>query len=202
MFSVNYVKPIFIFACLFTSSPEWIVLRSHSFLPYLINTKLSLTFGRMVLSSNDISCVSSGCSASLLSGSFYKLALSASSVSVSALTFCSLFPQTTFFCCHNCSSLLYFLRVFLFFYINIYTLNKKIYNQQAYIYMLWYTWDQKNIHMKYKKIHPKNNRKTKIIKTNQRKKRTKIWILNATSMVKPWLPEFIKKLCIKSFSFD
>ena len=30
-----------------------------------------------------------------------------------------------------------------FFYINIYTSNKKIYNHQAYIYMLWYTWEQK-----------------------------------------------------------
>ena len=55
-FFVNYFKPIFIFACPFTSSLEWIVLRFHSFLPYLINTKLSLTFGIMVLSSNDISC--------------------------------------------------------------------------------------------------------------------------------------------------
>ena len=98
-----------------------------------------------------------------------------------------------FFCCHNCSPLLYFRRYFLFFYINIYTLNKKIYNHQAYIYMLWYTWEQKNIHIKYQKINPKNSRKIKIIKTNQRKKRTKIWILNATSMVKPWLPEFIRK---------
>ena len=41
--------------------------------------------------------------------------------------------------------------VILFFYINIYTLNKKIYNHQVYIYMSWYTWGQKNIHMKYKK---------------------------------------------------
>ena len=55
-FFVNYVKVIFIFDCLFTSSLEWIVLRSHYFLPYLINTKLSLTFGIMVLSNNDISC--------------------------------------------------------------------------------------------------------------------------------------------------
>ena len=38
-----------------------------------------------------------------------------------------------------------------FFYINIYTLNKKFYNHQAYIYMLWYIWVQKNIHIKYKK---------------------------------------------------
>ena len=136
---------------------------------------------------------SSGCSASLLFGSIYKLASSTSSVPASALTCCSLFPQTVFFCCHNCSPLLSFLRSFLFFYIHIYTLNKKIYNHQAYIYMLLYTWEQKNIHMKYQKIHPKNNRKIKIIKRNQRKKRTKIWILNATSMVKPWLPEFIKK---------
>ena len=30
---------------------EWIALRSHSFLPSLINTSLSLTFSRMVLSS-------------------------------------------------------------------------------------------------------------------------------------------------------
>ena len=36
--------------------------------------------------------------------------------------------------------------------------------------MLRYTWEQKNIHIKYKKIQPKNNRKIKIIKTNQRKK--------------------------------
>ena len=84
------------------------------------------------------------------------------------------------------------LKIF-FFYINIYTLNKKIYNQQVYINMLWYTWEQKNIHIKYKKQH-KNNRKIEIIKTNQRKKRAiKIWILKATSMLKPWYPESIKK---------
>ena len=41
--------------------------------------------------------------------------------------------------------------IYVYFYINIYTLNKKIYNHQAYIYMLRYTWEQKNIHIKYKK---------------------------------------------------
>ena len=38
--------------------------------------------------------------------------------------------------------------------------------------MLRYTWEQKNIYIK--KIQPNNNRKMKIIKANQRKKRTKI----------------------------
>ena len=38
-----------------------------------------------------------------------------------------------------------------FFYINIYTLNKKIYTHQVYIHMLGYTWEQKDIHIKYKK---------------------------------------------------
>ena len=60
-------------------------------------------------------------------------------------------------------------------------------------------------------MEPKNNRKINIIKSNQRKtwtkqnknleikkkkkkkKRKKIWILNATSMLKPWHLEFIKK---------
>ena len=56
--------------------------------------------------------------------------------------------------------------IYVYFYINIYTLNKKIYNHQAYIYMLRYTWEQKNIHIKYKKIQPKKIRKIKIIKTN------------------------------------
>ena len=103
---------------------------------------------------------------------------------------CFLFNLKSFFCSQD-----------FFFYINIYTLNKKIYSQQVYINMLWYTWEQKNIHIKYKKQH-KNNRKIEIIKTNQRKKRAiKIWILKATSMLKPWYPESIKKkLCIKSFS--
>ena len=45
----------------------------------------------------------------------------------------------------------------------------------------------------YKKIQPKNNRNIKILKTNQRKKLTKMWILNATSMLKPWHPEFNQK---------
>ena len=61
-----------------------------------------------------------------------------------------------------------------FFYINIYTLSKTFYNHQAYIYMLWYTWEQKNIHIKYKKKQPKNSRKIKILKPNQRKKWSKI----------------------------
>ena len=50
-------------------------------------------------------------------------------------------------------------RTSIFFYINIYTLNKNIYSHQTYIYMLRYTWEQKNIHIKYKKIQPENNRK-------------------------------------------
>ena len=43
------------------------------------------------------------------------------------------------------------------------------------------------------KKQPKNNTKIKIIKTKQRKKRIKIWTLNATSMLKPLHPESIKK---------
>ena len=69
--------------------------------------------------------------------------------------------------------ILAFLLQHLFFYINIYTLNKKICNHQAYIYMLWYTWEQKNMHIKHKKTQSKNNRKIKILKTNQRKNEQK-----------------------------
>ena len=42
-------------------------------------------------------------------------------------------------------------RPIFFFYINIYTLNKKIYTRQVCIHMLGYSWEQKNIHIKYKK---------------------------------------------------
>ena len=59
-----------------------------------------------------------------------------------------------------------------FLFINIYTLYKKHYNHQVSIYMLWYTWEQKIIHIKYKK-QPKNNGKIKIIKSKQRKKKKK-----------------------------
>ena len=60
--------------------------------------------------------------------------------------------------------------------------------------MLWYTWEQKNVNIKYEKeIQPKNDKKIKIIKTNQRKKQIKIWLLNATSMLKPWHADFMEK---------
>ena len=39
--------------------------------------------------------------------------------------------------------------------------------------MLRYNWEQKDIHIKYKKIQSKNNRKIKIIKTNQKIKMSK-----------------------------
>ena len=54
----------------------------------------------------------------------------------------------------RCFSNQLFFSFFFFFYISIYTLNQKTKNLQSpdiYIYMLWYTWEQKNIHIKLKK---------------------------------------------------
>ena len=62
-----------------------------------------------------------------------------------------------------------FLLLGFFFFINIYTLNKKRYNHQVSIYMLRYIYIYTYMHIKDKK-QPKNNRKIKIIKTKQIKK--------------------------------
>ena len=55
--------------------------------------------------------------------------------------------------------------ILIFLYINIYTLAEKNCNYQVYIYMLWYTWEQKNIditkNLKDENDKNKTNKKTK-----------------------------------------
>ena len=58
-----------------------------------------------------------------------------------------------------------------FFYINIYSLNQKIF-RHTYI-CCDAPGNKKNIHIKYKKIQPKKNRKIKIIKNKPKKKTNK-----------------------------
>ena len=52
---------------------------------------------------------------------------------------------------HECYQRVLLFLFFIYIYINIYTLNQNIYNHQVYIYMLWYTWEQKNVRIKYEK---------------------------------------------------
>ena len=75
-------------------------------------------------------------------------------------------------CNHNGLRRTFELSILFSFYINIYTLNKKIYNHKVNIYLLWYTWEPKNIHIIMKK-QPKNNRKIKNNKNKTKKKKNK-----------------------------